>query len=43
VSGPLPGSVYDLKAARIWGITGELAAAGLTTLADKGPPAQVTR
>jgi hypothetical protein len=35
VSGPLPGSVHDLTAARIWGIVGELAAAGLITLADK--------
>jgi hypothetical protein len=29
VSGPLPGSVHDMKAARIWGIEGVLAAAGL--------------
>jgi hypothetical protein len=36
VSGPLPGAVHDLTAARIWGILHELAAAGLTTLADKG-------
>ena len=36
VSGPLPGAVHDLKAARIWGILRELAAAGLITLADKG-------
>jgi DDE superfamily endonuclease/Helix-turn-helix of DDE superfamily endonuclease len=36
VSGPLPGSVHDLTAARIWGIVRELAAAGLITLADKG-------
>jgi DDE superfamily endonuclease len=35
-SGPLPGSVHDLTAARIWGIIRELAAAGLITLADKG-------
>jgi DDE superfamily endonuclease len=35
VSGPLPGSVHDLTAARIWGIVPELAAAGLITLADK--------
>jgi hypothetical protein len=35
VSGPLPGSVHDLTAARIWGIIRELAAAGLITLADK--------
>jgi hypothetical protein len=36
VSGPLPGSVHDLTAARIWGIVRELAAAGLITLAGKG-------
>src|SRR5215472_15812946 len=36
VSGPLPGAVHDLTAARIWGIIRELAAAGLTVLADKG-------
>ncbi len=36
VSGPLPGAVHDLTAARIWGIVRELAAAGLITLADKG-------
>jgi DDE superfamily endonuclease len=36
VSGPLPGAVHDLTAARIWGILQELAAAGLITLADKG-------
>jgi hypothetical protein len=36
VSGPQPGSVHDLTAARIWGILRELAAAGLITLADKG-------
>ena len=36
VSGPLPGAIHDLTAARVWGIMGELAAAGLTTLADKG-------
>jgi hypothetical protein len=35
VSGPLPGSVHDLTAARIWGIIRQLAA-GLITLADKG-------
>lgn len=35
-SGSLPGSVHDLKAARIWGILRRLAAAGLITLADKG-------
>lgn len=36
VSGPLPGAVRDLTAARIWGIIRELAAAGLVVLADKG-------
>ena len=36
VSSPLPGSVHDLTAARIWGIVRELAAAGLIVLADKG-------
>jgi len=36
VSGPLPGSVHDLTAARIWGIVRDLAAAGLIVLADKG-------
>ena len=36
VSGPLPGAVHDLTAARIWGIMRELAAAGLIVLADKG-------
>jgi DDE superfamily endonuclease len=36
VSGPLPGAVHDLTAARIWGIARELAAAGLIVLADKG-------
>jgi DDE superfamily endonuclease len=36
VSGPLPGSVHDLTAARIWGVVRELAAAGLVVLADKG-------
>ena len=36
VSGALPGSVHDLKAARIWGIIRALANAGLTVLADKG-------
>jgi DDE superfamily endonuclease/Helix-turn-helix of DDE superfamily endonuclease len=36
VSGPLPGSVHDLTAARTWGIVRALAAAGLITLADKG-------
>ena len=36
VSGPLPGAVHDLTAARIWGIVRELAASGLIVLADKG-------
>ena len=36
VSGPLPGSVHDLNAARIWGVLRELEASGLVTLADKG-------
>ena len=36
VSGPLPGSVHDLTAARTWGMLRELAAAGLVVLADKG-------
>jgi hypothetical protein len=36
VSGPLPGAVQDLTAARIWGIIRQLATAGSITLADKG-------
>ena len=36
VSGPLPGAVHDLTAARIWGIIAELDASGLVVLADKG-------
>jgi hypothetical protein len=36
VSGPLPGAVHDLTAARIWGIIRELAASGLIVLGDKG-------
>jgi DDE superfamily endonuclease len=36
VSGPLPGAVHDLTAARIWGIVRELAACGLVVLADTG-------
>jgi hypothetical protein len=36
VSGPLPGAVHDLTAARIWGIVTELAASGLAVLAGKG-------
>ena len=35
-SGPLPGAVHDLTAARIWDIVAELAASGLIVLADKG-------
>jgi hypothetical protein len=36
ISGALPGSVHDTKAAWIWGVLDELEAAGLLTLADKG-------
>src|SRR5262249_44548524 len=36
VSGPLPGAIHDLTAARIWGIIRQLADAGLIVLADKG-------
>src|SRR5262249_12781075 len=36
VSGPLPGSVHDLTAARTWGIVRHLAAASLVTLGDRG-------
>jgi hypothetical protein len=36
VSGPLPGAVHDLTAARIQGVLRELAASGLVVLADKG-------
>ena len=36
VSGALPGSVHDMKAAWNWDIERELAAAGLPALADKG-------
>lgn len=36
MSGPLPGGVHDLTAARIRGIVHELAASGLIVLADKG-------
>jgi hypothetical protein len=35
VSGPLRGSVHDLKAARIWGIIDALASTGIPVLADK--------
>jgi hypothetical protein len=38
VSGPLPGAVHDLTAARIWGIIRDLAATSLIVLADKGLP-----
>jgi hypothetical protein len=43
VSGPLPGAVHDLTAARIWGIIGELAAAGLIVLATRATTASATR
>jgi hypothetical protein len=36
VSGPLPGAVHDLTAARIWGIIAALATCGLIALGDKG-------
>jgi hypothetical protein len=36
VSGALRGATHDLRAARIWGIIRQLAAAGLIVLADKG-------
>ena len=36
MSGPLPGAVHALSAARIWGILRELAVSGLVVLADKG-------
>jgi hypothetical protein len=36
VSGALPGSVHDKKAAWTWGTEDQLAAAGLPALADKG-------
>src|SRR5205814_7901087 len=36
VSGPLPSATHDLTAARIWGITRELAASGLVVLAETG-------
>ena len=35
-SASLPGSVHDMKAAWVWGIEDELAAAGLPGLGDKG-------
>jgi hypothetical protein len=34
VSGPLRGSVHDLRAARIWGVIRALAGAGVLVLAD---------
>jgi hypothetical protein len=37
VSGPLPGAVLDLTAARIWGIIAELAACGLVPLGEGLP------
>ena len=43
VSGPLPGAVHDLTAARIWGITREPAARGLVVLADRAITAPATR
>jgi Helix-turn-helix of DDE superfamily endonuclease/DDE superfamily endonuclease len=36
VSGPLPGALHDLAAARIWGILRKLAPVGLVVLGDKG-------
>lgn len=36
VSGAVPGSIHDLKAARNWGIIRALATCGLLVLADKG-------
>ena len=36
MSGPLPGAVHDLTAARIWAIIAELAACGLVVPGDKG-------
>ncbi|WP_412519309.1 MULTISPECIES: hypothetical protein [Actinomadura] len=38
MSGPMRGSVHDLTAAPIWGVTWALAATGLLVLADKGLP-----
>jgi hypothetical protein len=35
-SGALPGSVHDIKAARIWGLLRALETSGLPVLADKG-------
>jgi hypothetical protein len=36
MSGPVPGAVHDLTAARIWGIVQALTACGLVVLGDKG-------
>jgi hypothetical protein len=36
VSGPLPGAVHDLTAARIWGILRHSATSGLVVLANRG-------
>jgi hypothetical protein len=38
VSGPLPGAIYDLTAARIWGIVRELASPRLIVLAERCGP-----
>ena len=43
VSGPLPGAVHDLTAARIWGILRELAASGLVVLGDVVPPVSLNK
>jgi hypothetical protein len=40
VSGPLPGAVHDLTAARIWGIMAELAASGLSCWATRATSAR---
>src|SRR6266568_3634857 len=42
VSGPLPGAVHDLTAARIWGIIAELAACGQLALGDRAISANST-
>ena len=42
VSGPLPGAVQDLSAARIWGIIRELADAGLIAHEPAGLAAAVS-
>jgi hypothetical protein len=41
--GALPGSVHDKRAEWIWGVLGELEAAGLVPLADKGYQGTRTR